>query len=163
MKSYENEKRINKALLYAEKMHDGQKRLGGEPYIIHPKAVASEIKKRGYDDDYVITALFHDLLEDTAATESDILRLGGERVLEAVKLLTKRPGYNMREYVSGIKSNKIAFVVKGFDRLNNVQSAVSASEDFKRRYLEETELWYLDFLPEIKHACEELKKTLKKA
>lgn len=152
--------RIKIAHEYAKKMHEGQTRRGGEPYIIHPEAVACELAKRGYGEDYIITALFHDLLEDTNATEADILRLGNEEVLTAVKLLTKPRDLDMAKYVAAIKQNPIAFAVKGFDRLNNVQIAVTTDEQFKKRYLIDTELWYLDFLPEIKTAADNLKNSL---
>lgn len=152
--------RIKLAHEYAKKMHEGQTRRGGEPYIIHPEAVAKELASRGYGANYVIAALFHDLLEDTSATEAEILRLGGEDVLTAVKLLTKPRDLNMASYVAAIKQNPIAFAVKGFDRLNNVQTAVTTDEQFKKRYLIDTERWYLDFLPEIKIAAENLKNSI---
>ena len=47
------------------------------------------LKKEGYDIEYQIVALFHDLLEDTDATEDEIRSIAGEEVLQAVKLLTK--------------------------------------------------------------------------
>lgn len=154
--------KIKNAHEYAKKMHGGQTRRGGEPYIIHPEAVARELEKRGFGADYIITALFHDLLEDTQATEADILRLGGKNVLTAVKLLTKPThDLNMASYVSAIKQNPIAFAVKGFDRLNNVECAIFTDDEFKKRYLRETELWYLDFLPEIKTAAQKLKNSIK--
>ena len=154
--------KIKRAAEYAEKMHAGQTRKDGvTPYIVHPRAVAKFLYDRGYDDDYIITALFHDLLEDTEATESEILSIGGEKVLQAVKTLTKTPDYNNADYVAAIKRNPIAFAVKGADRLNNVESAISTCDDFKRKYIAETKEWYLDFLPEIKPATKALEKTLK--
>ena len=152
--------KIKQAYAYAEKMHSGQKRKGGEPYIIHPAAVADYVYCKGCGRDYVITALFHDLLEDTAATESEIERLGGKNVLEAVKLLTKGKNYNPDEYIKGVKSNKIAFAVKNADRLNNVNSAYCCSEEFKRRYAEETIDYYLDFSPEMPLAVKKLVNSL---
>ena len=78
--------------------------------------------------DYQLTALFHDLLEDTDATEEEIFDLGGARVLEAVRLLTKQEGYVMAEYVAGIRTNPIAFVVKAADRLHNLRTAFCTDE-----------------------------------
>lgn len=155
-----DEERYSKALKFASEKHNGQFRKGGEPYITHPIAVAEMMREKGYGIDYQITGLFHDLLEDTDASESEIEALGGEKVLEAVKLLTKRKGYVMSEYVSAIKTNPIAFAVKGADRLHNLQSAVVASEDFKRRYILESIDWYLEFSPEIPKAVKALAKTL---
>lgn len=154
--------KIKKAYEYAEKMHKGQTRKDGvTPYIVHPRAVAKFLYDRGFGDDYIITALFHDLLEDTAATENEILAIGGDNVLQAVKLLTKSPDYNNADYVAAIKRNPIAFAVKGADRLNNIESATDTNDDFKRKYIAETKEWYFDFLPEIAAATETLEKTLK--
>ena len=71
---------------------------------MHPLAVSEIVRNQGYGMDYQITALFHDLLEDTDATEEEIFDLGGARVLEAVRLLTKQEGYVMAEYVAGAVS-----------------------------------------------------------
>ncbi len=155
-----DEERYSKALEFATEKHNGQLRKGGEPYITHPIAVAEMLRNRGFGIDYQITGLFHDLLEDTDATETEIEALGGEKVLEAVKLLTKRKGYVMAEYVSAIKANPIAFAVKGADRLHNLQSAVVAGEDFKRRYILESIDWYLEFSPDIPKAVKALAETL---
>ena len=158
----ENEQeRLNEALRYATEMHKGQPRKGGEPYITHPVAVEKIVREKGGDTDACITALFHDLLEDTAAEESEIERIGGQNVLNAVKLLTKKKGYVMSEYVAGIRSDKTAFLVKGADRLHNLRDALKTDEGFKRKYIAETEEWYMDFLPEIPAAVEALKASLR--
>ena len=148
--------RLKLAYQYAEEKHRGQYRKGGEPYITHPLAVAKILREKGFGIDYHITALFHDLLEDTDASEEMIEKLGGKNVLKAVKLLTKSDGYNMSEYVDGIKSDPIAFAVKGADRLHNLQSAFVASIDFKKRYICESREWYFDFCPEIPEAIKAL-------
>lgn len=154
------EQALKSALLFAEKKHSGQKRIGGEPYITHPKAVAKIISDKGYGSEYIITALFHDLLEDTDATEQEIMRLGGKRVLKSVKLLTKTDKIFMSDYISGIKSDPMAFAVKGADRLHNLMTAECADKSFKLRYIKETRLWYMDFMPEIPKALETLENTL---
>lgn len=151
---------IKSALLFAEKKHSGQKRIGGEPYITHPKAVAKIISDKGYGSEYIITALFHDLLEDTDATEQEIMRLGGKRVLNSVKLLTKTDKTIMSDYISGIKSDPMAFAVKGADRLHNLMSAECADKSFKLRYIKETRLWYMDFMPEIPEVLNALENSL---
>lgn len=155
-----DKKRYEAALAFATKKHDGQYRIGGLPYITHPVAVAKIVREKGGDTDEVITALFHDLLEDTDATEEEILSLGNERILRSVKLLTKTKGYVMKDYVDGIKKDKTAFLVKGADRLHNLRSAICADADFKRRYIYETIDWYLDFMPEIPSAVKNLAQTL---
>ena len=152
--------RIKRALEFATKKHKGQKRVGGIDYITHPIAVYEMVKNQGYSEDYQITALFHDLLEDTNATEKEILEYANQNVLTAVKLLTKEKGYDMKKYVENIKNNPIAFVVKGADRLHNLRSAIVTDVDFKRKYILETVDWYLDFSPEIKIAVKALAESL---
>ena len=84
--------KIIEAYKFAVVAHGDIKRKSGEPYIIHPIAVYEMLKSEGYGEDYLITALFHDLLEDTSTTEQEILDYGNEEVLKAVKLLTKKKG-----------------------------------------------------------------------
>ena len=155
-----NSEKIKKAIEFASQKHKGQKRIGGKDYITHPIAVYAMVKNQGFGEDYQITALFHDLLEDTDATEEEILSYGNQEVLTAVKLLTKEKGYDMKNYVDGIKNNPIAFAVKGADRLHNLQCAVETSTEFKRKYILETVDWYLDFSKEIKKAVKELAESL---
>ena len=154
------DERVKRALDFATEKHKGQKRVGGSDYISHPIAVWEMVKNQGYNEDYQITALFHDLLEDTNATEKEILEYANQNVLTAVKLLTKEQGYDMKTYVENIKNNPIAFVVKSADRLHNLRSAIVTSVDFKRKYILETVDWYLDFSPEIKKAVKTLAESL---
>ena len=151
---------LQRALIFAKEKHDGQKRIGGDDYITHPMAVCEIVKSQGFDKNYQITALFHDLLEDTDSTEEDILKYGNQEILEAVNLLTKKKGYDMAEYVSSIKRNPIAFKVKAADRLHNLQCAIITSEEFKRKYILETLDWYMDFSPEIRNAVKRLAESL---
>ena len=152
--------RVRRALEFASEKHKGQKRIGGDDYITHPIAVCEIVKNQGYGEDYQITALFHDLLEDTNATEEEILQYGNDEILVAVKLLTKQKGYDMQEYIKAIKGNEIAFIVKSADRLHNLQCALVTSVEFKRKYILETVDWYLDFSREIKEAVKRLAESL---
>ena len=152
--------RVQRALEFATEKHKGQKRIGGADYITHPVAVCEMVKSQGYGEDYQITALFHDLLEDTNATETEILSYGNAEILTAVKLLTKQKGYVMKEYVEAIKSNELAFAIKSADRLHNLQSALLTNVEFKRKYILETVDWYLDFSLEIKKAVKKLAESL---
>ncbi|MBO5928034.1 MAG: bifunctional (p)ppGpp synthetase/guanosine-3',5'-bis(diphosphate) 3'-pyrophosphohydrolase [Clostridia bacterium] len=152
--------RVKAALSFATEKHKGQKRIGGSDYITHPIAVCEMMKNNGYGEDYQITALFHDLLEDTDAKEEEILKYGNKEILTAVKLLTKQKSYDMKEYVSAIKNNEMAFKVKAADRLHNLQSAFLTSVEFKRKYILETVDWYLDFSPEIKKVVKKLAESL---
>ena len=149
------------ALMFAKAKHKGQKRIGGDDYITHPIAVSEIVKNQGFDENYQITALFHDLLEDTDATEEEILKYGNLKILEAVNLLTKKKGYDMAEYINAIKQNPIAFAVKAADRLHNLQCAIITDEEFKRKYILETVDWYLYFSPEFRKAVKRLAESLK--
>lgn len=152
--------RVKRALEFATKKHQGQKRKGGDDYITHPIAVCEMVKKQGYGEDFQITALFHDLLEDTDATEEEILSFSNQSVLDAVKLLTKEKGYKMQTYIDGIKGNPIAFVVKCADRLHNLECALITDVEFKRKYILETVDWYFDFSKEIRIAVKNLAASL---
>lgn len=151
---------LSRALAFATEKHKGQYRIGGDEYITHPIAVCDMIREKGFGLDYQITALFHDLLEDTDATEEEILEYGNEDVLTAVKILTKEKGYDMANYISAIKKNKIAFAVKAADRLHNLKCALVADTEFKRKYILETVDWYLDFSYDIRIAVKELAESL---
>ena len=148
------------ALEFAKAKHKGQKRIGGDDYITHPIAVCEIIKGQGFDESYQIAALFHDLLEDTDATEEEILKYGSPEILESVKLLTKEKGYVMSEYISAIKKNSIAFAVKAADRLHNLQCAIITDDEFKRKYILETIDWYMDFSADIRSALKRLAESL---
>ena len=60
--------RLEAAIEFASVKHEGQYRKGGAPYITHPVAVANILKEKGFNEDYQIAGIFHDLLEDTDAT-----------------------------------------------------------------------------------------------
>ena len=107
-----DEKRFEKALEFAKEKHKGQFRIGGEEYITHPVEVSQIVRQNGYGIDFQITALFHDLLEYTDAKEEEILAYGNEEILKAVKLLTKKKGYNMAEYVKNIRKNELPHISK---------------------------------------------------
>ena len=151
---------VQLALQFAKEKHKGQKRIGGDDYITHPIAVMEIVKRQGLDESYQIAALFHDLLEDTDATEEEILQIGNPEILEAVKLLTKKKGYDMAEYIGSIKNNPIAHAVKAADRLHNLQCAIVTDEEFKRKYILETVDWYMDFSADIRKAVKRLAQSL---
>lgn len=157
---------IMKSFLYVMEKHKGQKRMGGKPYVTHPIEVADMLEKKGFDWTYVQTALFHDLLEDTDATEDELLHLSSDKVVRSVKLLTKTKGYKMESYIKAIEEDDVAKTVKLADRIHNLLSAVIAKDSFKKRYIEETERYYIDlsegtmFEKEMKEALTALKETL---
>ena len=152
--------RYEKALAFATLKHEGQTRKEGIPYITHPVAVAQMLAQQGYDEEYQLAGLFHDLLEDTDATEDEIIALAGQNVLEAVKLVTKEKGYNMADYMAKILENPMAKAVKIADRLHNLRCAVNANEAFRRRYIMESIQWFVSLSNEIKKAVIDLNNTL---
>ncbi len=150
-----------KALLYAVEKHAGQKRKNGTPYIEHPIAVANRLREKGYGLEYILTGLFHDLLEDTDATEEEIMCLSNADVLEAVKLLTKTE--NNEDYVDNILKNDIAKVVKNEDRLHNLREAQYGDPDFLKRYLKDTKEKYVGrFSRELDEEYAKAKKAYEK-
>jgi (p)ppGpp synthase/HD superfamily hydrolase len=138
----------------------GQFRIGGAPFIVHPIAVAEILRQDGKQVEYRVAAVLHDLLEDTDASEQEIVEIGGEDVLKAVKLVTKEKEYCMETYIAGIKTNSMAYAVKGADRLHNLQSAFCANEKFRKKYIRETLDWYMKFRPEIPEVVAELIESL---
>lgn len=109
---------------------------------------AKYVEKKGFGEEYQVTGLFHDLLEDTDCTEEEILKLSNENVLEAVKLLTKTKGYIMSEYIENISKNEIAKMVKLADRIHNLSEAKATSIEFQTKYIKETQDWFLELAKE---------------
>lgn len=135
---------LEKAKEYIKEKHKNQKRKQGTPYYLHPLEVSIILKEKGFSETYQIVGLFHDLIEDTETTYEEILELTNEEIADAVKLLTKEKGYVMKEYINGIKQNRIARIVKIADRIHNLSETHLASEKFQKRYIKETEEWFID-------------------
>lgn len=96
--------------------HAGQLDKSGLPYVLHPVHLAEQM-----EDEYTtVTALLHDVVEDTAYSLQDLRRMGyPEQILEAISLLTHREGIPYLEYVAAIKENPIARRVKLADLRHN--------------------------------------------
>ena len=128
---------------YIKKKHDGQTRKQGTPYYLHPLAVCNILKENGFNVEYQIAGLFHDLLEDTVTTYDEIKEISNEEIANAVKLVTKEKGYVMKDYIDRIAKNDMAKMVKLADRLHNISETHLASKDFQSKYIKETNEWYL--------------------
>ncbi len=109
---------LDKALLIATNAHHGQFDKGGIPYILHPLKVMHYLKSD--DEELMAMALLHDVVEDTNVTYADLREAGiTERVIAALKLLTKIPGQTLGEYKEAIFSSKDAMLVKRADLRHN--------------------------------------------
>lgn len=110
---------INKALSFAYEAHSGQLDKSGVPYIFHPYHLAEQMDT----EDEIITALLHDVVEDTKYTFDDIRKLGvNDDVIEAVKLLTHEKNVPYFEYIKCLKDNPLARKVKLADLHHNMDS-----------------------------------------
>lgn len=96
--------------------HKNQTDKGGTPYVFHPFHLAEQMN----DEDTTITALLHDVVEDTDYTIADLKQMGFPlNVIEALELLTHNDNTPYMEYVAKIKENPIAKVVKLADLEHN--------------------------------------------
>lgn len=142
--------RLKDALDFASDKHAGQLRWGGIPFITHPVAVAAYLQERGYNDNTLLTALFHDLLEDTDTTQEEILKRSDREVLDAVILLTKPKPYDMADYLGGIDRNAMAKDVKCADRIHNLRTTADSSRAFRQKYYDESVRWYVPFFKDTR-------------
>ena len=126
-------KRLFDAFTYADAEHHGQLRKSGEPYIIHPLAVADIVADLGLDVDSVIAALLHDCIEDTDATHEEIAKKFGKSVAELVEGVTKltRVQYtskeeeqmeNLRKMLMAMAHDIRVILIKICDRLHNMRT-----------------------------------------
>src|SRR5688572_1155390 len=81
--------RIQRAYVFCAKTHHGQSRLSGEPYLVHPLAVAEILAELRMDPVTVVAGLLHDVLEDTDTPPEEITRLFGPEVTHVVDGVTK--------------------------------------------------------------------------
>ena len=124
---------IQRAYAYADEKHKNQLRKSGEPYIIHPLAVAEIVAEIGLDTDAIAAALLHDCLEDTDASFEEISRLFGETVANLVEGVTKltRVQYstmeeqqmeNLRKMFMAMSKDIRVILIKIADRLHNTRT-----------------------------------------
>ena len=140
---------IAKACDYAFIKHKGQTRQSGEPYITHPIAVATEVAKWKLDAKTVISALLHDVLEDTGTTKTELAHFFGGTVAEVVDGLSKLEKINFNNHIEhqaeSFRKMVLAMVkdirvllVKLSDRLHNMRTLGSMRPDKRRRIARET-------------------------
>ena len=121
------------AFTFADSAHKGQLRKSGEPYIIHPLAVAEIVADLELDVDSVIAALLHDCIEDTQATHQDIAKKFGEPVAALVEGVTKltrvqwtskeeEQSENLRKMFMAMAQDIRVILIKVCDRLHNMRT-----------------------------------------
>ena len=147
-------KRLEKAYEFAEKAHKGQRRKSGEPYLVHPVAVAEILFDIGADEDTVIAGFLHDTLEDTFVSYSEIECLFGKSVAELVESVTKVEELDLpatkeelkvetlRKMMMGGIFDERAIVVKLADRMHNVSTLRYLRREKQEKFAEETMSFY---------------------
>lgn len=109
---------LSKALILMVNAHSGQFDRGGKPYQLHPLKVMHYLKTD--DEELQCIALLHDVIEDTKTSWQDLKDIGcTDRVLAAVKALTKMPGQTYDEYKEVVFANEDAMRVKLCDLRHN--------------------------------------------
>ena len=118
---------LEDAIVLAAQWHRGQTypSLRGEPFILHPLRVMSQVES----DVERIVAVLHDVIEDTACTFDDLRGLGySERVIDALDRLTHRDGEAYETYIERIKDDPLARQVKLADLADNLANNRRAAE-----------------------------------
>ena len=119
-----------KAMRLCYEAHRDQTDKSGIPYVFHPIHLAEQMR----DEDTTVTALLHDVVEDTAYTFDDLVKMGfSENVITALKLLTHDKSVPYMEYVAKIKENPVAKAVKLADFAHNSDLSRLNSIDDKTR------------------------------
>lgn len=161
--------RIEKAFRFANAAHDGIKRKSGEPYIIHPIAVAKIVAKDlGLGATSIVAALLHDVVEDTEYSVADIENMFGEKVARIVDGLTKlsgdfdsRQALTLKKMLMTLSDDVRVILIKIADRLHNMQTLDSMPPHKKLKIAGETLYLYVPLahrlgLYAVKNELEEL-------
>jgi len=129
-------------LYLAEKLHDGQKRKNGEPYLIHPVRVTCALASLGITDDSILaTAMLHDVIEDCniVASQLRLVYRISEQIVNNVQILSKNEYTVDEQYFKTMEDSPQCTLVKLADRCNNVSTMVGAFTNEKMiSYIEET-------------------------
>lgn len=143
---------LRDAFEFARKAHEGQKRKTGEPYILHPIAVANiAADELRLGTAPVIAAFLHDVVEDTATTSAEIQQRFGDDVAFLVRVVTKqkKDKYNeskqvdnYRQMLNSLQYDVRALLVKLADRLHNMRTLSSMPPDKQMKIAGETDYFY---------------------
>jgi len=145
-----NPEKLNKAYNFAVKAHENQKRYSGDPYSIHPIAVANILTELKLDSATIATGLLHDTIEDTYATYETIKNEFGQEVADLVDGVTKISVFenqatstskaeNFRKLILATSKDIRVLLVKIADRLHNMRTIDAISKiEKKERIAKET-------------------------
>ena len=174
---FKNEEEIlKKAYLYASEGHLNQKRASGEPYITHPLQVATYLADLSMDIETVVSAILHDLIEDTDITFKDIKKEFGSEIANIVDGVTKldKIQYNsneeaqadaIRKMVIAMSKDIRVLILKLADRLHNIQTIEYLADYKQEKIANETLYVYAPLahrlgLQNIKHILEDISFSL---
>jgi len=140
---------VCRAFAFAYRLHEGQLRASGEPYIAHPVAVAGLLRDLGGSGAMIAAGFLHDIVEDTDVTLEDLEReFGAEvsRLVEGVTKLSKfnfsskteRQAENFRRMFIAMAQDIRVIIVKLADRLHNMRTLEHLSDERRRRIAQET-------------------------
>ncbi len=140
---------VNKAYIYSAKVHKGQVRLNGEPYLVHPIAVAKILTDMNMDIPTIVTGLLHDVVEDTHATLDEVEKLFGREVAKLVDGVTKisrlnfksaqhKIAENFRKLIIASTNDIRVIIIKLADRLHNMRTLQFMPPDKQIRIAQET-------------------------
>ncbi len=159
-KSYSDEELIDikKAYEIANHAHEGQKRLSGEPYIMHPLSVAIILARLGMDCASIIAAILHDTVEDTTLTHSEVKKMFGETIADLVDGVTKigrvplqtkeeQQSENIRKMLLAMSKDIRVIIIKLADRLHNMRTLMFKEPQRRLEIAKET----LDIYAPIAH------------
>lgn len=141
--------KVKRAYELACDAHKEQKRISGTPYITHPLAVATFVADMQMDVDSICAALLHDVVEDTIYSKEDIKERFGDQVALLVDGVTKldkisfsskeeRDMENLRKMFLAMASDIRVIIIKFADRIHNLRTLISMSEDKQREKARET-------------------------
>lgn len=145
--SGEEKEKIEAAAVFAAIKHGDQKRKTGEPYLIHPIAVATILMSIGMDADTVCAGLLHDTLEDTDTTEEELATTFGKEVGDMVQAVTKISKITHDKSIQEAETIKKMFfamskdlrvvMIKLADKLHNMRTIDGLSSERKRAFAQD--------------------------
>ena len=141
--------KIVEAYELAERAHKDQKRLSGEPYIIHPLEVAKILYDMGFNDEVIVAALLHDTVEDTALSLREIKELFGQTITDLVDGVTKISKIksentklsqveNIRKVLFSMVKDVRVILIKLADKLHNMSTLEYLDKEKRTRIARET-------------------------